>query len=199
LKEPLNPLFDFIGIDYGSKKAGTTAVCWEEKGSLKVVQSEKQQDADLFIKNIAAKLRPGMVFIDAPLSLPGKYFGRGNDYFYREADREVNAMSPMFIGGLTARAIQLTDELNENGIQCIEAYPSQLVKSVFVKHLALYKMKGAEKRFLEGLIPSLPAKPFGPDWTWHKIDSILAWYSGYRFRNGQHKTFGNPEEGIIIC
>lgn len=194
----MNPEYNFIGVDYGSKLAGTTTIAWVEHEILKVVQSDKKRDADQFIKEFVVKLKPERIFIDAPLSLPGKYSGKGDDFFYRKADRVVKAMSPMFIGGLTARAMKLKEELEHYGISFIEAYPSYLVQTQMKQYLDLYKQKGTEESFIHALTDKLPAKPMDSGWNWHMIDSVLAWYTGYRYLNGLHKAYGDPKEGVII-
>ena len=104
-----------IGIDYGAKLAGTTAICFEQSGQLKIWQSEKKKDADKFVQESIKQLQPTTVFIDAPLSLPLAYFGEGENYFYRECDKILKGMSPMFLGGLTARAMRLAKPYTRNG------------------------------------------------------------------------------------
>ena len=39
----------WIGIDYGSKLAGTTVICYKKEGRLQLLQSEKKSDADAFV------------------------------------------------------------------------------------------------------------------------------------------------------
>ena len=90
----------FLGIDYGSKVAGTTAICrLTESGQFEFSCSTKGRDADLWIKKAIEEFLPESIYIDAPLSLPGAYYGKESNYFYRQADRELRAMSPMFLGG----------------------------------------------------------------------------------------------------
>lgn len=94
-----------IGIDFGSKLAGTTALCIGEAGEqLQVSSSEKGQDADLFLMAALEGKAPATLCIDAPLSLPLAYRqpNENSDFFYRKADRQAKAMSPLFLGGLTA-------------------------------------------------------------------------------------------------
>jgi len=189
---------NIAGIDFGSRLAGSTAICFLEKGKLGIIQSQKKQDADLFINDFIIHFMPGKVFIDAPLSLPAKYRGVGNDYFYRMADREVSAMSPMFLGGLTARAVRLNDMLAEKGIDVFEVYPSHLVKAIFPSTVNIYKKKDFLSDFMKALekkvsydLKEMPA-------NWHQVDSLLAWISGYRFLKNEHKEFGDPSEGLII-
>lgn len=189
---------NIAGIDFGSRLAGTTAICFLEKGKLKITQSEKRQDADLFIIDFIDRFKPGKIFIDAPLSLPSKYRGEGNDYFYRVADREVGAMSPMFIGGLTARAIRLTDMLDQEGFDVFEVYPSHLVRIILPSGKGIYKKKNSLNHFLETIKHEIPYKLNGDPVNWHQVDSLLAWISGYRFLHKDHLEFGNPAEGMII-
>ncbi len=63
-----------IGIDYGSKLAGTTALAYLSPTGVAIpLQSTAKKDADAFILQHLESLPPHQVFIDAPLSLPGKY------------------------------------------------------------------------------------------------------------------------------
>ena len=118
-----------FGIDYGSKLAGTTVVTYDKDGKLYQKSSAKKQDADRMILSWVQSLKPDFVFIDAPLSLPAAYFGKGENYFYREADIELKAMSPMFLGGVTARAISLKKQIEAEGVEVFETYPGGLVRS----------------------------------------------------------------------
>jgi predicted nuclease with RNAse H fold len=106
-----------FGIDYGSKMAGTTVITYNQDNVLYQRSSVKNGDADAFILDCVTELQPGQIYIDAPLSLPLACFGKGTDFFYREADRKLKAMSPMFLGGLTARAMKLRLQLTEMELQ----------------------------------------------------------------------------------
>ena len=98
----------WAGIDYGSKLAGTTCIAWMKEGQLKIIQSAKNQDADEWIITQLDNESIDQIFMDAPLSLPPAFHDPLSDeFFYRAADRELKAMSPMFLGGLTARAMRL--------------------------------------------------------------------------------------------
>jgi predicted nuclease with RNAse H fold len=186
----------FAGIDYGSKTAGTTAICFNRNDTLFIQQSIKNKDADKFILDFAEKFTPEYIFIDAPLSLPGIYFKKGDDYFYRQCDREVNAMSPMFLGGLTARAIRIKDLLSSAQIKIKEVYPAGLVKILTIDNEP-YKAKDTEP-FWEKIKRYLPLPVLETPVNWHQVDAVLAWLSGYRFYNNENVEIGNPEEGVII-
>ena len=96
-----------VGIDFGARSAGNTVVCVREKGLFRFHRSAKDSDGDAWLRSLIDELRPAAIYIDAPLSLPGVYTGRGHDHFFRAADRQAGGMSPMFLGGLTARAMAL--------------------------------------------------------------------------------------------
>jgi predicted nuclease with RNAse H fold len=180
----------FAGIDYGSKMAGTTSVAIQFDDEIRVFQSEKNTDADAFILSTLAEYNILHVYLDAPLSLPYAYFGKGDDFFYRKADKMLQAMSPLFLGGLSARAMKLKHDLSKKNITCTEVYPKALVQELQLSHykldLVLFNKSLAEK--LQLTINTS---------NWHQSDSILAWYSGFRHLQGFAKYFGDKGEGII--
>ena len=189
------------GIDYGSRLAGTTRIAWiNEKGGVEGMASQKGQDADDLILSWAAQTRPTRVFLDAPLSLPRIYRfpATEGDYFYREADRTLRAMSPLFLGGLTARAMQLRAQLAQVGIPVFEVYPAYLARVLGIRGRG-YKEKGIHP---VGLVRELsPACPFALEQLsiqdWHAFDAALALWSGWRFAQGEALSFGDPDEGLI--
>jgi len=182
-----------IGIDFGSRLAGTTAVCYESNGQLEILQSQKNQDADTFITELLKTMGPKHVFIDAPLSLPGAYSGQSDDFFYRNADRVLKAMSPMFLGGLTARAMKLKSRFPD--ILFMETYPRQLVRL-----LTLHETYRKDNHlFLEQMRLLLPFNLPRKKPNWHATDAVLAWYSGWRYLNQQFEIYGNKEEGFIYA
>lgn len=190
-----------VGIDYGSKLAGTTVVAYYSNGLVRFKSSKHQQDADKFISELLLVLKPQYVFLDAPLSLPGKYLSREqyDDYFYRAADKELGAMSPMFLGGLTARAMKLRDYLESAGMQVFETYPSYKAKLL---KLPNNKYKGDEKHILE-LAQSVAAEfdmsvNFDQIENWHYFDALLAFVAGIRYCSNKHLVFGTEEEGQIV-
>jgi predicted nuclease with RNAse H fold len=188
----------WIGIDYGSKLAGTTVIAFEENGLIKTTSSIKNKDADGFIFSFCEKQKPECVFIDAPLSLPGVYHGNGTDYFYRAADKALKAMSPMFLGGLTARAMKLTQQLKALGIDSFETYPGALVKIQPALSPLYQKKSKPSDQLIQQLQNLLPFPIQNPPATLHDFDGILAWLSGHRYAKGLHESFGDHGEGVIV-
>ncbi|TVR78189.1 MAG: hypothetical protein EA412_09335 [Chitinophagaceae bacterium] len=178
------------GIDYGSKLAGTTVISLLKDNKVTVLQSEKKKDADLFIlDNLPQSLQ--LIALDAPMSLPGVYRGLKNksNYFYRESDAILKAMSPMFLGGLTARAMALKEKILSKNIQIIESYPAGLFNL-----LSQNKPKN-----IESILDILPGEWQLPEIkNLHQADSLLCLYSAVRFTNGTSQKFGDEEEGVII-
>lgn len=185
-----------LGIDYGSRKAGTTACFWNSESTFHCEQSQKNKDADAFILAHVEKLKPNLVAIDAPLSLPGVYHltkSKFHDYHYRESDRAIGAMSPMFLGGLTARAMSLAAEISSRGCEVIEVYPAGLVK-----HLGIGKHYKKDKNaFIEHLSSTAGIDVKITLHSWHQVDAMLAWSSGIRWTNNLHVSIGDPDEGVI--
>ena len=188
-----------VGIDYGNKYAGTTVICYNSRNKINFVQSSKNADADSFLLNELGYLHPDLIMIDAPLSLPGVYWlgSAYDDHFFRHCDRELQAMSPMFLGGLTARAINLKKKMN--GTEVIETYPRKLV-GILKLPTSQYKQGKQElSSFVEKLKMVSGAKCNVSQITsWHHIDALLAFISGLRYMEKNNQKFGIPEEGIII-
>lgn len=185
-----------LGIDFGAKYAGTTAICFAENNKLVVVQSSKKMDADTFCNHWITLLKPEFVMIDAPLSLPDAYFGVNDNFFFRACDIQLQAMSPLFLGGLTARAMKLAHHWKKTGIQFFETYPKML-KVVLDKELSMspsiqkYCIYAAMIERQTKLIPSFEQQ------STHSCDALLAWYAGYRKNKGEAVFAGNEAEGVI--
>lgn len=190
-----------IGIDYGSKMAGTTAIAYLEGNSLHFAQSQKKKDADAFVKNWVTEHQPQTVFLDAPLSLPGVYTQPASheDYFYRAGDRLLKAMSPMFLGGLTARAMKLSRALEQQRISVVETYPSRLA-DVLALDRKRYKKDKAYLPVAASIVVQqmhrlqLTEAPA----NWHQVDALLAFCSGWRYQQGLHELYGEASEGVIV-
>lgn len=186
-------------MDFGSKLAGTTAICFSQNDELHVFQSSKGKDADRFILEFADEYPGSTLYIDAPLSLPSVYSGEGDNYFFRECDKSLKAMSPMFIGGLTARAMRIKDVLEKKGHSVIETYPGYLARNVLnLSSIYSKSSKTTIEPFVVKMEEMLPLKISLPPENWHQVDAILSWYSGYRHLQGTNLQVGDIDEGVII-
>ncbi len=188
---------NWIGIDYGSQKAGTTAIAFCENRTIKFLQSTKGNSADDFILKVLNQQFSFIdtVFIDAPLSLPAAFYKKGEDFMYRKADRALSAMSPMFLGGLTARAMRLAVELGKIDIKCYETYPSQVEKVVLGK--ATPKKDKIQLNRIEGVLTS-DGFSIEDCANRHQYDAFWAWWSGFRRNQNKANFIGDPDEGVIV-
>jgi predicted nuclease with RNAse H fold len=193
------------GIDFGAKLAGTTVVCvLGDEAELIFFSSAKKQDADIFLINVLEEIKPDLLALDAPLSLPLRYIKKDNNgsFFYRKADIETGAMSPMFLGGLTARAMQLHAHLLSMGIEVDEAYPAQLAK--ILKLPDAYKKENEAlpvcneilRKYWENELQSIKLHKQAPQ-NWHEFDAWLALTIAFRKKNKLAKSYGLAEEGLI--
>ncbi len=189
-----------LGIDLGNKGSGNTAFCYFSNSKLYCKQFKKDEDEFLAILDVIDKHCISLVCIDAPLSLPGVYFYKNNfkDYMYREGDKACKAMSPMFIGAFTARAIQLKNLLAEKNIEIIEVYPKKLVEVLALSTFYPLKKEKNLPPLLLNKTAEIMAFPFSKISSMHQYDALLCWLSGYRYTNNHHLEFGNKKEGVII-
>jgi len=188
-----------MGIDLGSQLSGNTVVASVEDGVLIFKRSMKNKSSDDFLTNLIQRFQPQHIFIDAPLSLPEVYLGRPgfDDYFYRKCDRMVRAMSPMFLGGLTARAIKLKDTFPE--AQFHESYPGGLARYLKMDELGYKKSTSNIDSVTEALEANSGLKiPEESQLSWHHIDAFLTLMIAQRYFEGKHQTFGDIREGQII-
>ncbi len=191
-----------FAIDYGSKLAGTTVVVQGDPtaaGPLALTASAKKQDADAMIGDLLAGHDAARVFLDAPLSLPGVYrqLSGFDDYHLRHGDRELAAMSPMFLGGLTARAMRLAAA----NPHCTwhETYPAAQAKRLGLPK-DQYKKNADALPTLTALLAKFIASPFDPAavTTWHHFDALLAWLAAERHARREAVHYGDADEGFIV-
>lgn len=190
---------EYVGIDYGKQKAGTTAIAFiSPSGDLQLTSTEKNQDADRFIKNQLAHSSIQEAFIDAPLTLPAAYYRNDHsDFFFRQCDRAISGMSPMFLGGLTARAIRLKSELKALNIRLMEAYPSKMATILGLRDIG-YKKQKSYLRDVEEAIKSNHQLTIKDSLnSWHEVDAVLTALIHMRYAKNQHQTFGQAEEGLV--
>jgi len=201
-----------VGIDYGAKLAGTTVICYAQpQGKINFLASEKKKNADSFIISFVREHseRLDEIFLDAPLSLPQVYSRESNnssdrDFFYRRADREMNAMSPMFLGGLTARAMKLSFELSLYAT-FIETYPKALIKHLSIEEKIDISNYKKEKEEITQQADRLSRLELLAEFelitseiiTWHHFDALLAFSSAQRHKMQRSISVGDELEGCI--
>lgn len=193
-----------FGLDYGARYAGTTVIAslTGDGGKVRFSASEKKQDADRFILDCFSGKSPAAIYFDAPLSLPLVYSTPDQpeaDYFYRACDKALGAMSPMFLGGLTARAMSLAVQLRQMGHVVIETYPGALARKMELKQLG-YKTKVSEISVcLHAMVSQIELDvDVASVRSWHHFDALLALCSALRHVSNTAESFGSASEGLIV-
>jgi len=155
---------------------------------------------DAQIHDEVRKIKPALVAIDAPLSLPP---GRASleektGIHLRECDRELLRRHikffPITLGPmrkLTMRGINLKRILQEDGVSAVEAYPggAQDVLGIPRKQRGLDKLKsGLEAIGVNGLQDGLSD---------HELDAVTCAYVGKLFMEGKAVVYGGPG-GVVM-
>ncbi len=195
----------YFGIDYGSKYTGNTVIAVLQGMDIMFLAVDKKVDADNFIYNATEHFKPQWIFLDAPLSLPGVYTQKqckNTNYHFRLADLECKAMSPMFLGGLAARAIELKNKLQDNlGTTVHETYPRIMAQRLNLPEQG-YKKSKSNLSDCTAQVASRFSKNirFNPKdvKTWHHLDSLLALMSAMAHEQNKCTAYGDPNEGVIL-
>ena len=191
-----------FGIDYGSKLSGNTVIALFQDNNIFFLEAEEKVNADEFIINAVDHFKPKLIFMDAPMSLPGVYKGMYgySNYHFRKCDVETRAMSPMFLGGLAARAMELRDNFEARGIDIKETYPRLMANRFELKKFGYKSSKSALRECALHLKECIkePLRFNSNDIkTWHHLDALLALMSALSYKCGDFCTYGDPEEGMI--
>lgn len=187
--ESLKPI---AGIDYGARLAGTTVLALLDQDTIHLFSIAKGQDADRELIRLIDQWKPDILALDAPLTVPTGIRGTGTEFHLRRVDRMCGAMSPMFLGGLTARAMALRHHYKDSAITWLETYPSWLAKARFgldrKDHTALMI-------HLQEVWPGLALPQ--PD-NQHQLDALLALVAAEHRRRHISWHYGDPSEGVIV-
>ncbi|MDG1045078.1 MAG: hypothetical protein P8P81_00580 [Bacteroidia bacterium] len=181
-----------VGIDFGAQMSGNTVIAYIIDEKIEFDQVAKKQNTDSWLKATIKEIKPEIVYIDAPLSLPKAYYGNGQNFHYRSADIETRAMSPMFLGGLTARAMSLKSQFE--GTHFFEVYPAYFQSKIIQSN---HYKKDIDK-FLSDLLKKIPLPLANTPDNWHQMDALMALTSGLRHQKNKHLSIGETNEGIII-
>ncbi len=192
-----------FGIHFGSKLSGNTVISLIKQNKIYFLDVDKEVDADIFIYNAAKHFKPDVIFMNAPLSLPGVFSNKVDcdDHEYRSADKEICSISPMIIGGVTARAIalkkKLESELNTKVYETCskaQAHNYELMKMGYkTTQLRLHSCRN----HLESKLNPRLMFCCQDVKSWDHIDAMLSLITAMRFVTGQALPYGNPDEGLI--
>jgi len=192
----------FIGIDLAGVETRDSGICiLDEELDAKVFILRSDGEIIDFI----IKVRPDIIAIDAPLSLP---FGRcclkdtcscRNKGHLRQCDRELLKMKikffPITLGPmrkLTERGIRLKEIIEEKDFKVIEVYPGGAQDMLGIPR----KQKGIDE-LRKGLM-KIDVKGISKVISHDELDAITSALVGKMYIEGDYLALGNPEEGLII-
>jgi len=177
-----------IGIDLaGVPKNPTGWASWKNK-----VVSTCHLYEDKEILEQLTKIKPVLVAIDAPLSLPKEGAMRKSDReMYR---RGYPVFPPRFpaMEKLTLRARKITQQIKRGESHIIEVHPTSTRKAL---KMPTKDWREIQSIFVQlGLEGDLKTRVL----TSHEIDAVTAALTGYLHLQGKTELIGNEEEGYIV-
>lgn len=185
-----------IGVDLAGSTRRPTGLC-SLNDKLVAKYSTVYEDSEIikFIEDV----KPNVVAIDAPLSLPKgrKSINDRTGPHLRKCDEELLKLKikffPITLGPmrkLTERGIRLANELKAIGFKVIEVYPgaAQDILSISRKSNLSSLRKGLSKLKIKGEIEKANE---------HELDAITAALVGLMFLESKAVALGDPEEGLL--
>jgi hypothetical protein len=186
-----------VGLDLAGVEDRPTGLCILK--DMKAETSLAYSDEEI-LKTIEG-IRPEIVAIDAPLSLPT---GRGSmeqrtNVHLRECDKELRQRGirffPITLGPmrkLTTRGIKLREILENKHFRVIEVYPggAQDILRIPRKQQGLEKLRaGLENLGINGLNDRMSD---------HELDAVTCAFVGKLFLEGKSVTYGSSEQAIVM-
>jgi len=186
-----------VGLDLAGVETRPSGFC-----ILKGMRAETELlYSDGEIINKIQQIKPRIIAIDAPLSLPDgrKSIEERTNVHLRECDRELLKRKikffPITLGPmrkLTKRGIELRKTLERMGFRVIEVYPGGAQDLLKIPR----KQKGLE-RLVNGL-KKLKIIGLTDKMNDHELDAVTCAYVGKLFLEGKTLTFGSPNKSIIM-
>jgi len=186
-----------IGLDLAGAENRSTGFCILNGRKVKTQLLYKDEEIIQKVKEI----KPDLVAIDAPLSLPKgrKSIEERTNIHLRECDKELLKRGikffPITLGPmrkLTERGIRLKSIMEKLDLKVIEVYPggAQDVLGIPRKQKGIEKLrKGLEKLGMKGLNNNMSD---------HELDAVTCVYIGKLFLEGKAEIFGEPKKTIVM-
>jgi predicted nuclease with RNAse H fold len=188
-----------VGIDLAGSEKRPTGFCILHDLNSKccILYTDRE-----ILENVQ-KVKPKVIAIDAPLSLPKgrKSLEEKCNIHLRKCDKELISMKikffPITLGPmrmLTKRGIRLRRILEKKGFKVIEVYPgaAQDIWKIPRKQKGLEKLRrGLMRLGVKGDISK-------NDITGDELDAITSALVGKAYLEGKYLAIGDPEEGLII-
>ena len=211
-----------VGIDLAAGRGVTAlAALALEPGRAPRVATLAHPATDGDILAEAVRLRPAVIALDAPLTLPGPVAAAlagapwsGHDSPYtRAAERDpiwrmlgARPLPVSFLGGLTFRAIPLAARLRAAlpDATLIEVFPTATLRALEARSAGdglgaktSVEARRATQSTLAAWVAGLPSVEAGP-LDADALDAVAAALTAAAFVHGAGAAVGNPAEGCII-
>jgi len=189
-----------VGIDLAGSPKRDTGVC-DLAGPRRFVAMVLHTDQE--IVEFVVGSRPGLVVIDAPLSLPRgrRTIEDRSGPHLRECDRELLRRRlpffPITLGPmrmLTVRGMTLASELGRRGFTVLEGYPggAQDILAIPRKNTGVARLQRGLRSL--GLTGELERRKLTHD----ELDAVTIAWVGWRFQRGSGTLLGDPTEGLML-
>jgi len=186
-----------IGLDLAGVESRPTGLCIlnDMRAETCLVYSDEE-----ILKRIQ-EIKPELVTIDAPLSLPSgrRSIEQRTNLHLRECDKELLRRGikffPVTLGPmrkLTSRGINLKRALENGRFRVVEVYPggAQDILGIPRKQQGLEKLKaGLEKLGVQGLNSRMSD---------HELDAVTCALVGKLMLDGKTVAYGTPEQTIVM-
>jgi predicted nuclease with RNAse H fold len=186
-----------VGLDLAGVETRLTGFCVLKGLRAKTFHVYRDEE----IVHRIEEIRPQVVAVDAPLSLPAgrKPIEERTSNHLRDCDKELLRRRirffPVTLGHmrkLTSRGIKLKKDLEGKRFRVVEVYPggAQDVLGIPRKQGGVRSLKeGLEKLRIKGLAECM---------SHHELDAVTCAYVGRLFLEGKSIAYGTPEQAIIM-
>jgi predicted nuclease with RNAse H fold len=186
-----------MGIDLAASERKASGVCLLRGKRVKTFLLHTDDE----LVALAKRVRPALIAIDAPLSLPPdrKSIHDRTGTHLRFCDRELLRRGirffPVTLGAmrpLTERGMRLKERLQGEGFRVVEVFPggAQDVLGLPRKHHNLDGLREGLRRLGLRGIPD--------DATHDELDAVTAAYVGWLFLRGKAEVLGEEGDGIVM-
>ncbi len=189
-----------VGLDLAGSPKRTTGFCVLDE-TLYARTAALHTNQEIISKTVSA--RPGVVSIDAPLSLPKgrKSLSHRGPPHFRACDLELRRMKikffPITLGPmrkLTSRGMKMRKLFEMKGLKVIESYPGSIqdILGMPRKQAGLEKLRKALVEY--GVNGDVQKSQITHD----ELDAITSALVGKMFLENNYMAIGDPEEGLMI-
>lgn len=186
-----------IGLDLAGVETRPTGFC----KLIGMIAETSLIYTDQEMLRIVGEVKPDVVAVDAPLSLPPgrKTLEERTNIHLRESDRELLRRGikffPITLGPmrkLTMRGIKIRGVLENMGFKVIEAYPGGAQDVLGIPR----KQQGLDK--LRAGLETLGIRRLNTGLSDHELDAVTCAYVGKLFLEGKSVAYGPIDDAIIM-